>query len=42
MGQINVDENYDLKVGMQLLPGWEPVRVQYGENVYGLKLQPLF
>jgi uncharacterized OB-fold protein len=42
MGQINVDESYDLKVGMQLSPGWEPVRVQYGENVYGLMLQPLF
>jgi len=40
MGQIDADENYNLKVGMQMTPGWEPVRVQYGENVYGLKLRP--
>jgi hypothetical protein len=40
MGQIDVDESYDLKLGMVLNPAWEPVRVEYGENVYGLKLRP--
>ena len=41
MGQIDVDENYDLKIGMTLRPTWAPVRVQYGEDVYGLKLEPM-
>ena len=29
------------KLGMTMQPSWEPVRVQYGENVYGLKFEPL-
>ncbi len=41
MGQIHVDESYPLKLGMKLQPGWEPVRVQYGEDVYGLALKPV-
>ena len=41
VGQIDVDEGYELKVGMTLVPTWAPVRVQYGENVFGLKLEPL-
>ena len=41
MGQIDVDESYELKLGMTLTPTWAPVRVQYGENVFGLKLEPL-
>jgi uncharacterized protein len=41
MGQIKVDEAYPLETGMTMNPGWEPVRVQYGENVYGLVLEPL-
>jgi uncharacterized OB-fold protein len=41
MGQIHVDESFDLKNGMILQPSWGPVRVQYGENVYGLVLEPL-
>jgi uncharacterized OB-fold protein len=41
MGQIGVDEDYPLKIGMWMQPSWEAVRVQYGENVYGLKLWPL-
>jgi hypothetical protein len=40
MGRIKVDESYELKTGMTLNPSWEPVRVQYGENVYGLMLTP--
>ena len=41
MGQINADENTPLKLGMTMKPSWEPVRIQAGENVYGLKLTPL-
>ena len=41
MGQIKVDESVDLQLGAWMLPSWEPVRVQYGENVYGLVLSPL-
>lgn len=41
MGQVDVDENYDLKTGMLLQPTWAPVRVQYGEDVYGLRLEPI-
>lgn len=39
MGQILADENDDLHTGQVLEPGWEPVRVQYEENVYGLVLK---
>lgn len=41
MGQINIDETYHLKTGMTMKPSWEPVRLQYGENVYGLMLEPI-
>ena len=41
MGQIKADEAYPLKVGGMMCPSWEPVRVQYGENVYGLMLEPV-
>jgi hypothetical protein len=41
MGQIQADEAADLQTGMTLRPGWAPVRVQYGENVYGLVLEPV-
>ena len=40
MGQIQADESYELKIGQVMEPAWEPVRVQYGENVYGLSLHP--
>jgi uncharacterized protein len=40
LGQIAVDETYPLTTGMVLQPSWEPVRVQYGEDVYGLVLSP--
>jgi len=35
-----VDEAVELKTGMLLQPSWGTVRVQYGENVYGLVLEP--
>jgi len=41
MGQIKVDSIEDLKIGMQVHPSWEPVRVQAGEDVYGLKFEPI-
>jgi len=41
MGQIKADEKDDLKIGMAMIPSWGPVRVQYGENVYGLELEPV-
>jgi len=40
MGQIDVDESVNLKLGATLQPTWAPVRHQYGENVYGLVLEP--
>jgi uncharacterized OB-fold protein len=41
MGQIKADSVDDLKVGMKVKPTWEPIRVQYEEDVYGLKLEPM-
>jgi len=41
MGQLKVDSGEQLKLGMKLKPSWEPVRVQDGENVYGLMLEPM-
>ena len=41
MGRIDVDESYPLATGMLLQPTWAPVRVKYGENVYGLMFEPV-
>ncbi len=41
MGQIKVDSVDLLKTGMKVRPSWEPVRVQYGEDIYGLKFEPI-
>src|SRR5512135_2025249 len=41
MGQIKAESSEKLRLGMNLRATWEPVRVQYGENVYGLKFEPL-
>ncbi|MBN2146499.1 MAG: hypothetical protein JW726_03885 [Anaerolineales bacterium] len=41
MAQIHVDESYPLQIGMTLQPSWGVVRIQNGENVYGLVLEPL-
>jgi uncharacterized OB-fold protein len=41
MGQINAGEDFPLKLGMVMEASWEPVRIQAGENVYGLKFTPL-
>jgi uncharacterized OB-fold protein len=40
MGQIHVDESAHLETGMTMQPDWAPVRKQYGEDVYGLVLNP--
>lgn len=39
MGQIQVEDFKKLKTGMTLKPFWEPVRKQYGEDVFGLVLR---
>lgn len=41
MGQIKTESADRLKLGMKMRPSWEPIRVQYGEEVYGLKLEPM-
>jgi len=41
MGQIKTDSTDKLRVGMKMRANWEPVRVQYGETVYGLKFEPV-
>ena len=41
MGQIRADSVDQLKRGMKLKVTWEPVRVQYGEPVYGLMYEPM-
>jgi uncharacterized protein len=41
MGQVAAESVDDLQLGMNVRANWEPVRVQYGENVYGLKFEPV-
>jgi len=41
MGQIKADSADDFKLGMKMVPSWEPVRIQAGEEVYGLKFEPI-
>jgi hypothetical protein len=41
MGRIDVDESFPLATGMVMQPTWAPVRVKYGENVYGLMFEPV-
>ncbi len=41
MGQIQANAVEDLKLGMTMKPHWEPVRIQSGEKVYGLRFEPL-
>jgi uncharacterized OB-fold protein len=41
MGQVDAESADDLYLGMSVQANWEPVRVQYGENVYGLKFEPV-
>ena len=40
MCRIDVDESYPLETGLIMKPTWAPVRVKYGENEYGLMLEP--
>ena len=40
MGQVNADSVDELKTGMEVEASWEPIRVQYGENVYGIHYTP--
>ncbi len=41
MGQIKADSLEALKPGMLLKSSWEPVRIQHGEKVEGLKFEPV-
>jgi uncharacterized protein len=41
MGQIKAESVDELKVGMEVKPSWEPLRIQYGEEVFGLKFEPI-
>ena len=41
MGKIKAESVDELTVGMKVKPSWEPVRVQYGEEVLGLKFEPI-
>ena len=41
MGQIKADSVDDLKLGMKVRPSWESVRVEAGEDVFGLKFEPI-
>ena len=41
MGQIAANAPEELKLGMPLKPTWDVVRVISGENVYGLKFEPI-
>lgn len=41
MGQIKASSLDGLKTGMTVEPSWEPIRQQYGEDVYGIKYTPV-
>ncbi len=41
MGQIQTEAVDQLRAGMKMKACWEPIRQQYGENVYGLKFEPI-
>ncbi len=38
---MGVIKDGDIKLGMKLIAGWEPVRVISGETVYGLTFRPI-
>lgn len=41
MGQVKAEGIDQLHTGMLVQPGWEPVRIQQGEKIYGLTLDPV-
>jgi uncharacterized OB-fold protein len=41
MGQIKAASIEGLRTGMQVQASWEPIRVQAGEDIYGLKFEPV-
>jgi uncharacterized OB-fold protein len=41
MGQVKANSVDELKIGMAVEASWEPIRVQYGEDVYGIKYAPV-
>lgn len=40
MGQVNADSLDKLKLGMTVKASWETIRVQYGEDVFGIMYTP--
>lgn len=41
MGQIQADSIDGLQLNMPMKTKWAPVRIQHGENVYGLMFEPV-
>ncbi len=41
MGQIKSEDAAGLRLGMRMTCTWEPVRKLFGEDVYGLKFEPV-
>jgi uncharacterized OB-fold protein len=41
MGQVKASSLDELKIGMSVEASWEPIRQQYGEDVYGIKYTPV-
>jgi uncharacterized OB-fold protein len=41
MGQVEAASVDKLKLGQKVKPIWAPVRQQHGQDVYGLKFEPL-
>jgi uncharacterized OB-fold protein len=41
MGQIKAEDPAGLKPGTRMTASWEPVRRQSGEDIYGLKFEPI-
>jgi uncharacterized OB-fold protein len=39
MGQVEAEDGEEFPLGTEMQPVWEPVREQYGEHVYGLRLK---
>ncbi|MBM3145873.1 MAG: Zn-ribbon domain-containing OB-fold protein [Chloroflexi bacterium] len=41
MGQVDAQSVEGLKLGMKVRPNWASVRQQHGEDIYGLKFEPI-
>ena len=41
MGQVKASSLDELTIGKTVEASWEPIRQEYGENVYGIKYTPI-